>query len=97
MSALDFDDLCSALKGERNALPALCYSLPLSASQAEALRPLLVDNTSVEKLRLRRCRLDDGAAEHLAFALGGNGTLRSLDLRDNEITDAGARGQALPA
>jgi hypothetical protein len=89
---LTFEDLVAVLKGEQ-PLPEggqLAYSLPLSQRQVKELVPLLQDHEGVRGLRLRGCRLDDVAAAELSRVLAFNAALRSLDLRDNDIGDAGA-------
>lgn len=90
---LTLDDLRAALAGERPTESRnLAYSLPLSATQVADLTPLLQDNKELHGLRLRGCKLDDEAADNLSRALAFNTSLRSLDLRDNQITDVGAQG-----
>lgn len=89
---LTFDDLVAVLNGQQ-PLPLggqLAYSLPLSQRQVKELVPLLQDHEGVRGLRLRACQLDDVAAAELSRVLAFNTVLRALDLRDNDIGDAGA-------
>ncbi len=91
MEALCFEDLAALLRGD-NLLPpsrSLAYRLPLSEAQVKLLVPLIQDSSELRQLKLRGCRLSDASAEELSRALAFNESLRTLDLRDNDIGQVG--------
>lgn len=69
----------------------------LQAAGAQALGALLRQNTSIQSLTLEWNSLGAWEDAFAAFcgALAGNGALRSLDLRNNQISHAGAAELAL--
>ena len=58
------------------------------------LASALMENTSLKRLSLARCKLSDDDAIILAGALRHNSTLKHLDVRENHFTDIGIEALA---
>ena len=91
MEALCFEDLAALLSGDKPLPPSrsLVYRLPLSEAQVKLLVPLIQDSSELRQLKLRGCRLSDSSAQELSRALAFIESLRTLDLRDNDIGEVG--------
>ena len=76
------------------SLKTLCFMFPLGEEQIISMAKVLEDNTTLERLALFRCSINNNGCTALANMLERNSTLQILRLDDNCIGDIGATNLA---
>ena len=67
---------------------------PAGPSVIESFRDFFKDNHCLKKLSMSQCDLADESMDSFCFGLALNSTLNVLNLKDNSISNKGAKGFA---